>query len=477
MSKPIETVEQFIAWTEKMDGRMLLYRGLADADWRVESSALRRLRVSSEDPPPIAFQNYTKQLLDNASLQGFRYQRDRELSDLELLAELQHYGAATCLIDFTENALIALWFACREKLSEDGKVVAMATDDLDRFSDVDYENLKRPVLEFLHKGMLWKWVPSSLNNRIVAQQSVFVFGEGAIREELCEEMGINASSKQHIMRELEKSFGLNQQQIFNDLSGFALNNAHDRPYDDITAEDNFYWGVRFQKLGQLLTAIDYYGRAISLDPRSYTAYDNRGIAKNAIGDSKGAIADYDKGIELNPRSASTYYNRGNAKGDIGDHRGAIADYDSAIRIDPLFAEAYVNRGNAKSRLGKHEAAIVDCDKALKINPHSDLALDLRGGAKHALGDHQGAISDCNKALEINPRSPAIYYNRGNVKRTMGDYQGAILDYNKSLEIEPRSVATYTNRAIAKKAIGDLAGAEADIERAREIQQNRQPPKP
>ena len=130
MSEPIKSVEEFIAWTKQLDGQLLLYRGLADADWGVESSAYRRIRVSQEEPLPVTFQNYIKQLLDNAGLQGFRYQHDRALSDLELLAELQHYGAATCLIDFTENALIALWFACREELQKDGKVVAMATDDI-----------------------------------------------------------------------------------------------------------------------------------------------------------------------------------------------------------------------------------------------------------------------------------------------------------------------------------------------------------
>ena len=31
----------------QLDGQMLLYRGLADADWEVEASAYRRIRASS----------------------------------------------------------------------------------------------------------------------------------------------------------------------------------------------------------------------------------------------------------------------------------------------------------------------------------------------------------------------------------------------------------------------------------------------
>ena len=266
MDEPITSVEEFIAWTKRLDGRMLLYRGLPDADWRVESAASRRLKVSLEDPPPVAFENYIRQLLDNASLQGFRYQRDRELSDLELPAELQHFGAATCLIDFTENALIALWFACQEQPKNNGKVVAMATDDPDRFPTVTYEQSKFPIMEFLNKGKLWQWTPSGMNNRIVAQQSVFVFGEGAIQESLYEEIDVDAESKRNIISTLEKSLGVKEQRIFSDLAGFALNNAHDRTYGDFTAEDYFYWGFKFHRQGQLQKAVDYYGKTIALDP-------------------------------------------------------------------------------------------------------------------------------------------------------------------------------------------------------------------
>ena len=161
---------------------MVLFRGLANADWEVESSAYRRIRnseaMSSETLPAIAFQNYVYRLLDEASLQGFREHQGRSLTDLELLAELQHYGAATCLIDFTTSALIALWFACQEEERKIGKVIALATDSIDRFSSIRYEDLNRPISEFLNQGKLWKWEPSGLNSRIVAQQSVFVFGEG-----------------------------------------------------------------------------------------------------------------------------------------------------------------------------------------------------------------------------------------------------------------------------------------------------------
>ena len=43
MTEPIKTVEEFIEWTKGMQGELLLYRGLTDADWEVEYSAYRRV--------------------------------------------------------------------------------------------------------------------------------------------------------------------------------------------------------------------------------------------------------------------------------------------------------------------------------------------------------------------------------------------------------------------------------------------------
>lgn len=472
MGKLVKNIEEFIEWTKKLDGRLLLYRGLANSDWEVESSAYRRIKESQgASPPPIVFQNYIAQLLESAGLQGFRERQDRRLSDLELMAELQHYGAATCLIDFTTNALIALWFACEEKSDRAGKVVALATDDPEKFSEIGYEDLNhKTIKEFLNMGKLWKWSPSSLNNRIVAQQSVFVFGEGNIGEKYYEEIEIDAGSKQSIKEALEKLYGIKEQQLFNDFAGFALCNAHDKPYDEFTAEGFFYLGVTFQQQGNNRKAVDYYDKVLEINPQSVVTYDNRGSAKFALGDHKGAIADHDKALEINPQSAVTYYNRGNVKLNLGDYQEAIADFDKALEIYPQYADAYGNRGNAKSSVGDYQGAIADFDKALEIYPQSDVVLNNRGNAKLALGDHQGAIADYNKVFEIYPQSVEAYYNRGNAKLALGDHQGAIADYNKVLEIYP-NIAAYHNRGLAKKASGDHAGAEEDFDRAREIDRN------
>ena len=45
---------------------------------------------------------------------GLGVEDGREVSDLQLLAKLQHFGAATGRLDFTWSPLVALWFASDE---------------------------------------------------------------------------------------------------------------------------------------------------------------------------------------------------------------------------------------------------------------------------------------------------------------------------------------------------------------------------
>ena len=71
-------------------------------------------------------------------------------------------------------------------------------------------------------------------------------------------------------------------------------------------------------------------------------------------------------LRLNPQLADTYNNRGNARDSLGQHEAAIADFDTAIQIDPQLAAAYHNRGVSKRSLNRNEEARKDFQKGLAL---------------------------------------------------------------------------------------------------------------
>ena len=381
-NKLISSVAEFMEWVAKVGKRGMLYRGLADSRWEVSASIHGRLKDSGiKEVHYNIFQEMTKRLLARARAEGHDIENHRQLSDLELLAKLQHHGAATCLIDFTSNPLVALWFACQapieefayHKLKEEsGKIIAFDSGDSDLCREIPAQDLDKSIDTWLpvdtpHER-LWVLPPKKMNNRIVAQQSVFVWGEGVIaQEKLASKENCLVKDKSAVLEELTKQ-GITAESLFCDFTGFAQQNARDAKYHNWATDNAFISGLACQEAGDNEEAIKFYDKAIKANSQFAAAHGNRGLAYYRLNDYKSAIADYDKAIELDPQYAIAHGNRGLAYYKLNDYKSAIADYDKAIELDPQYAAAYYNRGLIKRVQGDEKGATEDFQEAEKLGP-------------------------------------------------------------------------------------------------------------
>jgi Flp pilus assembly protein TadD len=167
------------------------------------------------------------------------------------------------------------------------------------------------------------------------------------------------------------------------------------------ADDFFIRAKQKSSQKNYQSAIEDYTEAIRLNPNYYQAYNNRGSARENLGDKKGAIIDFNSALKINPNYATGYYNRGVARLNLGDNdEVAMTDFNQALKINPNYAQAYVNRGIAHRRLGNPNKAIADHNQALKINPNFAYAYANRGISRFDLGDKQEAIADLQKAADL-----------------------------------------------------------------------------
>lgn len=120
-------------------------------------------------------------------------------SEIECLAEIQHYGGKTNLIDFSEDYLIALYMACNSSLDKDGRVITQRKGLIDSYIKNPYEPM----------------------NRVIAQKSVFVrHPKGFIQPNDDDVINIPAFLKIPIQHFLKNAHGIYTESVYNDVHGF-----------------------------------------------------------------------------------------------------------------------------------------------------------------------------------------------------------------------------------------------------------------
>ncbi len=486
--EPLTTLNGFMEWAQQFDSRSYLFRGVPNAAYRIEASAFRRPKESDRDFEK--FLQINRVLISDARLQGYDEKDGRKLKDLEILVEFQHFGAATCLIDFTYNALVALWFACQldPKIPQDsskppnGKVYAVQNEPpkfkeitlalLEKEIDYFFQNIGDEKFQFPQpqSKQLYQWQPRQQNRRISAQQSIFLFGDSHFDADA--ECVIMESSKQDILTSLQQVLGITESMLFPDFDGFARLRSESRIYTELSAFEYKQRAIREYLRGEYDLAIVYYDEAIRLNSSDAHTYYHRGLAYNSQKQYELAIADYDKAINLKSEDyAEFYYERGNANFSLERYPSAIRDYSEVLRIFPNDINSYYRRGLAKAALNQYETAIADYDEAIRLSPNSTEFYRWRGFAKYKLGQYEEAIADYDEAIRVYSHDRKSYYQRGLAKYELKQHEAAITDYNKAislsnpLNMDPDDAYIYYQRALAKKESGRFEEAIADLQTA------------
>ena len=105
---------------------VMLFRGHSNTEYELIPSLGRGRRFACE----ISIFNEERNLIELAKFRLPDVFRG-DLQPIELLALLQHHGIPTRLLDVTESALVALYFACCSHTEKDGEVFAFRSNERD----------------------------------------------------------------------------------------------------------------------------------------------------------------------------------------------------------------------------------------------------------------------------------------------------------------------------------------------------------
>ena len=475
-----------------------VYRGQSNDEWKLRSSATRHLSDTRFDSNllPIDFVSYHKDILIKAKTEGFGVVHGQDSSDLQLLAELQHFGAPTGLLDFTWNPLVAMWFASQDD-SENGKLFSINTNNpgyvyrlLEDEANQDISNIfsqqfnTRPSVSF--------WVPTlsgEAKNRILIQNSVFVIGppEFTKDDDIVSEITIKKEDKEKMRSELH-NLNINEQSLYRDIFGFAqtrgavlkfteqsikYDHSDDSKFkqgityfqqrdfhsavsifdllirsDSSKAEYYLYSGIANVHLEYYIEAVHNFDKYISLEDQNHLAYYCRSIAKFKLRDFEGAIEDCNSAIRIKPNNVTAYFNRSASKVLLNQYKDVISDSKEAISLEPFFVKPYSNLAYARYKLGQYDKAIKDYSIVLKYDPESFEAYHSRACAYYELEKYEYAVQDFTHAIGLNPNYAEAYYSRACAYYELEKYEYAVQDLTHAIGLNPNYAEAYYSRACA-----------------------------
>ena len=188
---------------EKADTGDYLYRGepehyQEDPYYGKISSNLYRVFLELEDFD-VEAERFDIEDVQVGMLEAVKEFSREPASEIKRLAEIQHYGGKTNLIDFTEDYLVALFMACDGSPGKNGRVILEKRELISSYIEKPYE----PI------------------NRVIAQKSIFIrHPDGFISPSGDDVINIPAVLKQPILAHLRSSHGISVETIYNDIHGF-----------------------------------------------------------------------------------------------------------------------------------------------------------------------------------------------------------------------------------------------------------------
>ena len=128
-------------------------------------------------------------------------------------------------------------------------------------------------------------------------------------------------------------------------------------------------------LGKYQEAIEWFDKALAIEPNNVKALTGKGAALGLEGKYQESMDCFDKTLTIDPYHINALNGKGLLLFILHKYEEAIECFDKVLAIEPNNVDALTNKGVALQGQCKHEEAIECYDKALRVDPNDIRAQD------------------------------------------------------------------------------------------------------
>jgi Flp pilus assembly protein TadD len=239
-------------------------------------------------------------------------------------------------------------------------------------------------------------------------------------------------------------------------------------------EPLFASAMEAQARGDFGLAVTNYRQIVKLQPESFGAWANLGVALVRLGRFEEAIAAYRSALKLDAANRPLRMNLALAFYKKADLRQAAAEFETLLKADATNANSNAQVATLLAdcylQLGDTSRAIAVAAPAAEAHPEDlDLAWVL-GSARIAAGKQRDGLALVERVATQRHNADA-YALAGKTWLKLGEPDKALKDLEEAARLNPDLSGIYTLRGVAREGTFDQAGAEADLRKALGLNKN------
>lgn len=161
-------------------------------------------------------------------------------------------------------------------------------------------------------------------------------------------------------------------------------------------------------------ALVYLNKSLSLNPRSFLAWNAVGLARSMQGNLQESVAAFQKALEINPGFTEARNNLGTIHQEMGFTDKAEAEFRKALE-DPTYLSLelpHYNLARLYFTMDRIDDAWDEVERSIQIKPRFAMAHNLKGLILERKGDLPGAVDAFAQAAKLVPDDVTFGFNFG-----------------------------------------------------------------